>query len=101
MTVNTATELLDKATERRGMCQKLRYMIVERLDLPIPGDWITDDQPLFGRGLELDSIDALELILGIEAEFSVSLTEDEMEWFGSVSKLVERITLDEELTVAS
>lgn len=92
-------EIKERASHRHEMCGQLKEMLVERLDLPIPSDWITDDQPLFGRGLELDSIDALELIVGIEAQFNVSLTEDEMEWFGSVSKLIERIELDEELSL--
>jgi acyl carrier protein len=91
---DTLTELREKAAHRQEMCGRIKTMIVERLDLSVPAGWITDDQPLFGRGLELDSVDALELIVGIEAEFGVGLTDDEMEWFGSVSRVVDRIELD-------
>lgn len=66
-------------------------MIVERLDLPIDPKWITDDQPVIARGLELDSVDVLELIIGIEAVFGASITDDEIGAFGSVSRLVDRI----------
>lgn len=79
------------AAARRALCARVRTMIVDRLDLPVDPDWITDDQPLFGRGLELDSVDTLELMLGVEAEFDVSLTDDDRLAFGSVAKLVQRI----------
>jgi acyl carrier protein len=83
------------------MGSRIKTMLVERLDLPIPPEWITDDQPIFGRGLELDSIDALELMIGIEAEFDVSLTDEEMDAFGSVAKLVDRIESEDEQFVAA
>lgn len=82
------------ARNRRELCARIRRMIVDRLDLPIDPEWITDDQPLFGRGLELDSVDTLELMLGVESEFDVSLTDDDRIAFGSVARLAERI-LDE------
>ena len=79
------------AAGRLEISARLRRMIVDRLDLPIDPEWISNDQPIFGRGLELDSVDTLELILGIESEFDVSLTEDDRLAFGSVSRLAERI----------
>ncbi len=84
----------EAAAGRLRICRQLRRMIVDRLDLPIDADWISNDQPIFGRGLELDSVDTLELILGIESEFDVSLTEDDREAFGSVGRLAERILDD-------
>lgn len=80
-----------EARTRRELCARIRRMIVDRLDLPIDPGWITDDQPLFGRGLELDSVDTLELMLGVESEFDVSLTDDDRIAFGSVARLAERI----------
>jgi acyl carrier protein len=87
-------EIRDAAAVRMKMCQQLREMIVNRLDLAIDPDWIMNDQPLFGRGLELDSIDTLELILGVESDFDVSLSEDDRWAFGSVAKLAEYIAQD-------
>jgi acyl carrier protein len=40
-------------------------------------DQIDDTAPLFGDGLGLDSIDALELVLGVEQTFNVKI-EDEV-----------------------
>lgn len=81
----------DQAAARLRMCEQLRKMITDRLDLAINPDWISDDQPLFGRGLELDSVDTLELILGVESDFDVSLTDDDRIAFGSVARLAEHI----------
>lgn len=89
--MKTLTELHEVAGTRQRSCRRVAGIIIERLDLPIDPDWITDDQPLFGRGLELDSVDALELMIGIEEEFFVSITDDEMEVFGSINTLVDRI----------
>lgn len=90
----TYDECLERATVRQDKCQRLKTMIVDRLDLPVDPAWITDDQPLIARGLELDSVDTLELMIGIESEFGVSLTDDEVGAFGSVSRLVDRIESD-------
>ncbi len=56
-------------------------------------DQIEDQAPLFGDGLGLDSIDALELVLGIEQVFGVKI-EDEaagMQAFKSVQALTDFI----------
>lgn len=56
---------------------RLKLMIIERLKLEgMTPDQIDDAAPLFGEGLGLDSIDALELVLGIEQTFGVKI-EDE------------------------
>jgi acyl carrier protein len=86
-----------RATERIALCSQLRALIVERLDLPVDPDWITDDQPLVGRGLELDSVDTLELMIGVEAEFGTTITDDEIGVFGSVSRLADRVEAGERL----
>ncbi|MFC5831578.1 acyl carrier protein [Nonomuraea insulae] len=87
----TIDELRARAAQRKHTCAQIKKMMVSRLDLPVEPDWITDDQPLFGRGLELDSLDVLELYVAIEAEFGVALYDSEMEVFGSVSRLADEI----------
>ena len=70
---------------------RVKQMIVERLKLEgMSPDDIVDDAPLFGEGLGLDSIDALELVLAIEQTFGVKI-EDEasgMKAFRSANALV-------------
>jgi acyl carrier protein len=91
----TLDELREQIDERKELCSKVKQLVVDRLDVPVDPDWITDDQPLFGRGLELDSVDALELVVGLEYEFAVSVTDDQMDVFGSIARLAEHI--EEEL----
>jgi acyl carrier protein len=57
---------------------RLKRLIVERLKLEVDPDSIDDGQPLFGEGLGLDSIDALELVLGIEQEFDLKIEDQEV-----------------------
>ncbi len=73
--------------------QRLKAMIVERLKLQINPDDIDLDAPLFGEGLGLDSIDALELVVGLEQEFGVQVPDEAVgrEAFGSINTLAEFI----------
>ncbi|HEY9287025.1 MAG TPA: phosphopantetheine-binding protein [Candidatus Dormibacteraeota bacterium] len=75
------------ARERIDRCARVREVLVERLQLPIDPDWLTDDQPLFGRGIELDSVDALEIALALDAEFGVAISDEDPSIFGSVARL--------------
>ncbi|KAA0560851.1 acyl carrier protein [Bacillus sp. CH30_1T] len=84
------------AQERRELTERLKEIIVERLDLEIEPSLITDDQPIFGRGLGLDSIDALELFVVIEDEFNVTVYDDNIEVFSSINKLADYIVVNSE-----
>ncbi|RCS57507.1 phosphopantetheine-binding protein [Parvibium lacunae] len=53
---------------------QIKAMLIETLDLEeLTPDQIADDLPLFGEGLGLDSIDALELGVALRKQFQVSL----------------------------
>jgi acyl carrier protein len=54
------------------VAQRVRQLLATRLKLAKAAEEVGDDTPLFGpEGLGLDSIDALELVLGLEKEFGV------------------------------
>ena len=52
-------------------------LIVTTLNLEVAPDAIDPDESLFGEGLGLDSIDALELALAISREFGLELRSDD------------------------
>jgi acyl carrier protein len=54
--------------------RKLKEMIIEELQLEdITPDEIDDDAPLFGEGLDLDSLDAVELVVQLQVYFGVEI----------------------------
>jgi acyl carrier protein len=56
---------------------QIKQAIVRSLKLPIRADEIEDGAPLFGDGLGLDSIDALELVLELERSFGVVIADEQ------------------------
>lgn len=62
-----------------SMQEQIKLLLVQRLKLEREASSIGDDEPLFGpEGLGLDSIDALELVLGIEQEFAVTIDDQQV-----------------------
>jgi acyl carrier protein len=75
--------------------QKLKEQIIERLNLKdLKPEQIGDDQPLFVEGIGLDSIDALELIVLLQQEYNIKLSnaEDGPRVFHSVRTMADYIT---------
>ena len=57
---------------------ELKSQIIESLNLQdITPEQIDDDAPLFGTGLGLDSIDALELVVMLEQNHAIVITDIE------------------------
>jgi acyl carrier protein len=72
----------------------LKSKIIESLKLQdITPEQIDDDAPLFGTGLGLDSIDALELVVLLEKEYGIVIKdiEEGRPAFRSVKTLAEFI----------
>ena len=65
---------------REEVEKKIKDIIVSSLDLEdlTPEDIVTE-APLFGEGLGLDSIDALELGMAIRREFGVAFSKNPAE----------------------
>jgi acyl carrier protein len=69
---------------------RIKRLIVESLHLEgMKPEMIEDEAPLFGEGLGLDSVDALELVVALEKEFGIKIKSQEIgrEVFSSVSSL--------------
>ena len=55
---------------------QLKQQIIESLNLEnVTPDKIDADMPLFGKGLGLDSVDALELIVMVEKNHGIRITD--------------------------
>ena len=75
--------------------QELKQLIVEALQLEdVDPASITDTGALFGAGLGLDSIDALELATAIARKYDVEVNQDQetRDAFRSVQHLADFIT---------
>jgi len=67
--MNTSTELKDQ----------IKQLLVQNLMLQITAEEIGDDQPLFGpEGLGLDSVDALQLVVALDKNYGLKLSETEV-----------------------
>ena len=99
-TVSKKFQLFDREDDmdKAEICETLKAMMVRRLSLRIKPEDIDDDKPLFRQtegaavegGLELDSVEALEIIVGIEECFGVSVPPgDYVDEFYSVASVAD------------
>ena len=79
----------------RDLHKKLKEELIEQLNLEdITPEDIDSVAPLFGDGLGLDSIDALEIIVLLEKEYGIKITnpadgKDAMQSIESLAKFIE------------
>lgn len=84
----------DPSVDLSALRTRLKRLIVDSLNLEgMDPDSIEDDAPLFGEGLGLDSVDALELVVALEREFGIKIQAQEIgrEAFASVAALAQFI----------
>ncbi|HNW74241.1 MAG: phosphopantetheine-binding protein [Bacteroidales bacterium] len=77
------------------LIEKLKKEVIEQLNLEdIKPEDINPDSPLFGEGLGLDSIDALELIVLLEKNYGIKIEDpkDGKKIFFSIRSMAEYIT---------
>ena len=77
-----------------SMNEKLKNIIIEDLNLEdIEPEEISDDDPLFGEGLGLDSLDAVELVVLVQKHFGIEIKtmEEARPAFQSIKSLADYI----------
>ncbi len=78
---------------------EIKKLIISSLELEdITRAQIVDSEPLFGTGLGLDSIDALELGIALKKKFGVKFSSensDNKQHFASVDALAAYITAEQ------
>lgn len=57
---------------------QVKTAIIRCLRMPMTPDEIQAEMPLFGDGLGLDSIDALEIVLELQRSFGVVVNDEQM-----------------------
>jgi acyl carrier protein len=75
--------------------QEIKSFIVRRLRLTdVSPESIGDADPLFGGGLDLDSVDLLDLVVGVEKEYGIRIASaaEGREILASVNSLAEHIS---------
>jgi len=90
------SSLQTKIDFREEVLQSTKEELVDRLELDIAPEHIDDDTFLFGGGLGLDSIDAMEIIIGMQAQFDVTIPEDGMAAMRTVNTLADFIIEEKE-----
>ena len=82
-------------SEARELKERIKLALIEELDLRgKTAQDIDDAAPLFGEGLGLDSLDALQLAMAIEERFGVAVPEGDAgrAVFASVNAIAEFLT---------
>ncbi len=77
------------------LINELKLQIIDVLNLEdMAPDDIENDAPLFGTGLGLDSIDALELIVLLEKKYGIKLANpaEGKEIFKSVARIADYVS---------
>jgi acyl carrier protein len=88
----SSTDGVTSATTRAGgdlspFEMELARLIVSSLSLEMKPEDIPPEAPLFGEGLGLDSIDALELSLAVSKAYGVKLRSEDQRKYGVLASL--------------
>jgi acyl carrier protein len=76
---------------RKAVLGAIKDELVERLQLDFLPEALEDDTFLFGSGLHLDSIDAMEIIVAMQARFGVEIPEGDVAALRTINTLADAV----------
>ena len=82
---------MNETISKKELAEKLKRLIIERLEIEdVNAEDIPDDSPIFGEGLGLDSLSALDLVVLLEGEFGIKISNpaEAKEIFQTIDTLV-------------
>ena len=68
------TDLYDYVASREAILDHVRRILRDTMKLKIEPQAIDPDAPLFGTGLGMDSVDAVELVIQLDTVFGLQLS---------------------------
>jgi len=74
---------------RRKILSRIKRDLITRLSLNYTEEDLHEDISLLGSGLGLDSLDALEVILGVEHEFGIKVEEGNIGFLRSINTMAD------------
>jgi acyl carrier protein len=89
--MDTKKEIVAKVEERAEVLRVIKEDLISRLNLPYRPEDLHEDVSLLGSGLGLDSLDALEVILGVEHAFGVKVAEDNIAILRSINTIADHV----------
>ena len=84
-------ELKRRIDERAEVLRAIKNDLITRLNLPYEPEDLHEDVSLLGSGLGLDSLDALEVILGVEHSFDVKIADDNIAILRSINSIADYV----------
>jgi acyl carrier protein len=90
-------KLRERIERRERILARVRRVLVEDLKVRREPEQIDPDTPLFGTGLGLDSVDAIELVVALETHLGTSMPDSQStrKWMRTVNTVVQYV-LDHE-----
>jgi acyl carrier protein len=85
------TALKERIGKRKAVLDGIKDELVDRLQLEVQPADIDDDTFLFGGGLQLDSIDSMEIIIGMQTRFGVEVPEGEVASLRTINTLADLV----------
>ena len=94
-------DLNEIINSRKNIIKRVKADLIQRLSLPYTPEDLHEDVSLIGSGLGLDSLDALEVILGMEQEFDVKVEEGNIAVLRSINTMVDYILENQRINTAA